>query len=77
MTARVVPMPGGKIGVRAPLHDWHDAGRFLHFQNKADADVDLGCQNHREAARVAQYVNGQVEAKARLRAAKIRESENA
>jgi hypothetical protein len=76
MTARVTPMPGGKVGVRATLVDWHAAGYFRDFTG-AGSEVDRHCLNHREASRLAEYVNGQVEAKARLAALKQTEVEHA
>lgn len=59
MTARVTPMPGGRVGVIAPMATWHAAGRYLDFP-ALPVERAMACDNHEAAMRLAHYVNAQL-----------------
>lgn len=70
MTAIVVPVPGGRCGVSAPLGEWQTAGHFCNYPGGKDGRVTMACDDRDSATRLAFFVNQRVKAKADLAASR-------
>lgn len=69
MTAILVPVPGGRVGVKAPLPEWQAAGHFMAWPASPGAAPVFSCAGPDEARRMADYVNRTIAARAERQAA--------